>query len=160
MLIPEQISEFHKLKKLFDENEIPMICNLLRGPYKNKTYPEAYSNKELDLAKSCQSQLPFIHDYQSFSKSPYGSRCVAGKWGFQMEYDGTILNCVYSRQKLGNIFDDKLLVYDESCFCDAKKCESQVMIGMMENVTKKFKMEQNMHTFKKRNNDGFHPLLD
>lgn len=154
VLIPEQIREFHLLKaKLADQN-VEMICNVLRGPYQGKTYPDAYTQEEIELVRTCHESTPYVWDYQSLNKSPYGQRCTAGRWGFQLEFDGAMYNCVYSRQKLGNIHDDNVMVYDESCYCDADRCESQCMIGMMDDIAKNYRIDKNMHTFTARNELG------
>lgn len=160
VLIPEQINQFHEIKSYLDKHNIDMTCNLLRGPYKGKMFPKSYTNEELSLAKKCQEQLPFIWKYQSQLDSPYGIRCLAGRLGFQLDFNGDVYNCVYSRQKMGNINNNKLFLYSENCFCDASKCESQVMISMMKNVYKKNLLKKNMHTFAKRKKEGEHPVIE
>lgn len=159
VLIPDQLERFRSYRETLQDLGVPMICNMLRGPYRGKTYPEAYSAEEYELAKSCHDKMPFVFDYQSHEKNPYGIRCVSGRWGFQLEFDGTVYNCDFARQRLGSIFDDKLMARSENCFCTATKCESQVMIGMIEDVAANYKMEGNMHYFTKRTKKGVNPLL-
>ncbi|MCB1190626.1 MAG: radical SAM protein [Leptospiraceae bacterium] len=159
VLIPEQIREFHNLKAMFASRNVNMICNVLRGPYNGKIYPEAYTEEEIEMVRTCHDSTPYVWDYQSLSKSPYGQRCTAGRWGFQLEFDGSIYNCVYSRQKLGNIYDDKVMLYNESCYCDADRCESQCMIGMMDHMAQNYRIEKNMHTFVVRDVPGKNIVL-
>ena len=154
VLIPEQIAEFHNMKAILASRNVEMICNVLRGPYQGKTYPDAYTKEELDLVRTCHDSTPYVWDYQSLTKSPYGQRCTAGRWGFQLEFDGSIYNCVYSRQKLGSIYDNEVMLYDENCYCDADRCESQCMIGMMEHMAKNYTIDKNMHTFTARTTPG------
>jgi MoaA/NifB/PqqE/SkfB family radical SAM enzyme len=159
VLIPDQLERFRFYREILQSIGVPMICNMLRGPFRGKVYPEAYSPEEYALAKSCHDKTPFVFDFQSHEKNPYGIRCVSGRWGFQLEFDGTVYNCDFARQRLGSIFDSKLMVRSENCFCTAIKCESQVMIGMIEDVATNYKMEGNMHYFTKRSEKGANPLL-
>jgi len=159
VLIPDQLEQFRSYRKTIEGLGVPMICNMLRGPYRGKMYPEAYSPEEYELAKSCHDKTPFVFDYQAHDKSPYGIRCVSGRWGFQLEFDGTVYNCDFARQRLGSIYDDRLMARSENCYCTATKCESQVMIGMMENVVSEYRMEGNMHYFSRRTEKGVNPLL-
>ncbi len=159
VLIPGQLDRFYAYRETIQSLKVPMICNVLRGPYHGKDYPEAYSREEYELAKACHDMTPFVWDYQSHEKNPYGIRCVSGRWGFQLEFDGTVYNCDFARQRLGSIYDDKLMVRSANCFCTANRCESQVMIGMIEDVVKDYKMEGNMHYFFMRADKGIHPLL-
>ena len=159
VLIPEQIGEFHNMKATLASKNVEMICNVLRGPYKGKIYPDAYTEEELELVRTCHDSTPYVWDYQSLTKSPYGQRCTAGRWGFQLEFDGSIYNCVYSRQKLGSIYDNEVMLYDENCFCDADRCESQCMIGMMGHMAENYIIDKNMHTFKARTTPGKNIVL-
>ena len=136
-----------------------MICNVLRGPYEGKIYPEAYSDEEFKAARSCHSHTPYMWDYQSHEQSPFNKRCVSGRWGFQVDFDGTVYNCPYSRQKLGNIFDESLMVYDENCHCTSTVCESQCVLSMLGEITENYRMNSDSHTFVKRDKKGYHPLL-
>ncbi len=158
VLIPEQLDRFTSFSESMKSLDIQMISNVLRGPFRGKVYPEAYSDEEYAAAHSCHASSPFVWNYQSHEKSPYGMRCVSGRWGFQLEFDGTVYNCDFARQRLGSIYDETLMARTENCFCTADKCESQVMLGMIEDVAAEYKMDGNMHTFTKRSKRGFNPL--
>jgi hypothetical protein len=158
VLIPDQLERFRSFREQINKLGIQMICNVLRGPFRGKVYPESYSSEEHALAKSCHDNTPFIWDFQSHERNPYGVRCVSGRWGFQLEFDGTVYNCDFARQRLGSIFDPALMVRTDNCHCTARKCESQVMIGMIEDVARDYRMDGNMHTYTKRNSKGSNPL--
>jgi MoaA/NifB/PqqE/SkfB family radical SAM enzyme len=159
VLIPDQLERFASFKEKMNSLDIPMICNVLRGPFRGKMYPESYSPEEFELARSCHSETPFTWKFQSHESNPYGIRCTAGRWGFQLDFDGTVYNCDFARQRLGSIHDDTLMVRTDNCHCTANKCESQVMIGMIEDVARDYRMEGNMHTFRKRAQVGFNVLV-
>ena len=161
VLIPDQTKDFYKYKTLLAEIDVPLISNILRGPFRDKMYPEAYTEEEINTAKECQSEIPFIYAYQSHEKNPYGIRCVAGHWTFHLEFDGTVYDCDFARQRLGSIHDDKLMLRSKNCFCTATECESQVMISFMEDVVKDYRVQGNMHHFDKRKDGevGEHPYL-
>ena len=161
VLTPEQIHDFSKYKTILNARGIPLISNILRGPFRDKVYPEAYSEEEIKKARQCQSEIPFIYEYQSHEKNPYGIRCVSGRWAFHLEFDGTVYNCDFARQKLGSIYDEKLMVRTENCYCTATECESQVMISFIEDVVRDYRVQGNMHHFDKRpgNQIGEHPYL-
>lgn len=161
VLTPEQIKDFPKYKKMLNELGIPLISNILRGPYQGKNYPESYLERDLKNARQYQSEIPFVNDFQSRDKSPYGVKCITGRWAFHLEFDGTIYNCDYAREKIGSIYDDKVMLRTKNCFCTATECDSQVMIGFMEEVAKKYKVQRSMHHFDIRTTGelGEHPYV-
>ena len=141
---------------------IPMTSNVLRGPYRGKMYPEAYTAEQYEQVRRCYGENPFIYDSQSHLMNPYGKRCTAGRYAFQLEFDGTLYDqCQFSRQRLGSIYDDTLPVRSANSFCTARKCESQTTIGFQEDVVARYRMQGSLHHFAQRTADeiGLHPFL-
>jgi len=150
VLTPSQIADFTGYRQILRNHGIPMTSNILRGPFRGKMYPEAYTRDELATIRAFYDEAPFIYDYQSHLKDPFGSRCTSGRYVFHLEFDGTLYNCHFARQRLGSIYDQKLMVRRENGFCTARKCESQTTIGVREDVVRRYRMAGNMHYFAPR----------
>jgi MoaA/NifB/PqqE/SkfB family radical SAM enzyme len=150
VLTPDCLENFNWYREMIKARGIPVAGHILRGPYRGKMYPEAYSEEEIAKARSCCDDAPFIYDYMSHALNPFGNRCTSGRYGFFMEYDGNVYNCHFARQKMGSIFDPVLWVRDENGFCTSQVCECQTTIGFQEKIDSQFITKNSLHHFEKR----------
>lgn len=150
VLTPDQLLRFEEYRSRINGVGVPMTMNILRGPYRGKVYPEAYTEEELKKVHECFKERPFIYDSQSHELNPYGSRCSSGRSGFYMEFDGSLYNCHFAFQRFGSVYDELLMVRAENGYCTATKCESQTTIGWREDVAKEYIMQGSLHHFIKR----------
>jgi len=149
VLAPGQIEQFKGYQKLVHALGIPTTSNVLRGPFKGKVYPEAFSPEEMELIDSCYDENSFIFDSQSHLKNPYGIECVSGRKGFELLFDGTLINCGFARNRFGSIFDDTLMIRKENSACTASECECQTLIGWQVDVERKFKVQRTLQHYVK-----------
>jgi MoaA/NifB/PqqE/SkfB family radical SAM enzyme len=163
VLTPNQLELYDTLRRRLDEYGVDMICNLLRGNFEGKFYPRDYTEEELALARRCHDRTQWMWDFQSYENNPYGRECVSGRYGFNVDFDGTVLNCDFARNRLGSIFDEALWVRSRNSFCTSNVCECQPKIGMISDFAKTFKMQGNFHSFDRRSHtidaDDANPLL-
>ena len=150
VLAPEQIENFKWYRSQIHAIGIPTTSNVLRGPYKGKIYPEAFTKKELKLIEDCYDENSYIFDSQSHLNSPYGKECLSGKEGFELLFDGTLINCGFARNRFGSIYDDKLYIRKSNGFCTAHKCECQTLIGWQKDVADKFEVQRTLQHYKKK----------
>lgn len=161
VLTPEQLPHFHVYRSKFSDLGVTMVANLFRGKYKDKTYPDNFTEKELKIIREyLNDDLPFIFNYQSHFLNPFGNKCTAGRYIFFMEYDGSIYNCNFARERLGSIYDDVLYLFDENCYCTVTKCECKWTIPLQEHIVKDYVGIGNIHEFKRRKSSeqGYHPF--
>ena len=126
-----------------------MTSNVLRGAYRGKFYPRDFTPEEMQIVETCYDENSYIFDSQSHYRNPYGIECISGRLGFYLEFDGVLFNCHFARQRLGSVYDDKLMVRSENCFCTAQKCESQTTIGWQADVHRRFQVQRTLHHYVK-----------
>ena len=151
VLTPGQIEKFKDYQKLIFALGIPTTSNVLRGPFKGKIYPEAFTPQEMELIQNCYDENSFVFDSQSHVKNPYGIECVSGRKGFELLFDGTLINCGFARNRFGSIFDDTLMIRKENSFCTASQCECQTLIGWQVDVERKFEMQRTLQHYVRKN---------
>lgn len=161
VLTPYQIEAFPEYRRIFAENGIYMTANLFRGKWQDKLYPESYTAEELRTVGKYLEQTPFIYEYQSHIFSPYGNKCTAGRYAFNVTYDGRVFPCYFVAEQLGSIFDAELPVYDENLICSARICECKWTIPLQEHIVENYVSVGNVHEILKRpgNDKGTHPFL-
>jgi MoaA/NifB/PqqE/SkfB family radical SAM enzyme len=153
VVTPDQLPRFDEYRSSIIGVGVPMTMNILRGPYRGKIYPEAYTQEELKKVRECFNEIPFIYDSQSHELNPYGGKCTSGRSGFYLEFDGSLYNCHFAFQRFGSIYDESLMVRAQNGYCTATKCESQTTIGWREDVVNKYIMQDTLHHFIKREQD-------
>tara|TARA_B100000965_G_C19589184_1_gene757165 strand:+ start:546 stop:1967 length:1422 start_codon:yes stop_codon:yes gene_type:complete len=151
VLTPEQIKNFKWYRSQIHAIGVPTTSNVLRGPYKGKIYPEAFTKEELELIEDCYDENSYIFDSQSHFNSPYGKECLSGKEGFELLFDGNLINCGFARNRFGSIYDDKLYIRKSNSFCTACKCECQTLIGWQKDVADKFEVQRTLQHYVKKN---------
>jgi len=161
VLVPSQIPDFPRYRKIFADHGIVMTANLFRGTWKEMAYPESYTKYELEIIKEYLADLPFIYDYQSHTLSPYGNRCTAGRFALNINFDGSIFPCYFVAQRLGSVFDDALNIYEENFICTSRVCECKWTIPLQEHIVEEYKGLGNVHGIRKRKDNikGVHPFV-
>ena len=161
VLAPGQFRDFPKYKRMFDKLGILLTANIFRGSFNGAEYPEAFEPEELSLMKEYLSFEPFIFDYQTHQKNPYGMKCVAGRYCVYIKMDGTVYNCPFALEKIGSIFDSELNAYSENCVCTANACECQWSIGLLEDIVMDYKRPKHFFGYEPRpeGETGTHPFL-
>jgi MoaA/NifB/PqqE/SkfB family radical SAM enzyme len=147
VLTPDQVHLYPKYRSSIFALDIPMTSNVLRGPFRGKIYPEAFTDDEMAIVKLCYDENSYIFDSQSHYRNPYGLECVSGRVGFYLEYDGSLYNCHFARQKIGSVYDEKLMARTQNGYCTATKCESQTTIGWQAEIALKFGVQRTMHHY-------------
>ena len=150
VLAPGQIEDFKEFRKQIHSIGVPTTSNVLRGPYKGKVYPEAFSKEELELISDCYDENSYIFDSQSHLHSPYGKECLSGKEGFELLFDGTLINCGFARNRFGSIYDEELYIRKSNSYCTGKKCECQTLIGWQVDVAKEFEVQRTLQHYIKK----------
>ena len=150
VLAPYQISEYMRYKNFFEEREVPVTCNLFRGTYKGKVYPESYTQEEWSLAKENMSDIPYYYEFQSRLADPFGRLCTAGRHAINMEADGSVYPCYFVRTKFGSIFDDQLFLLDEDIECSSHICECKWSIPLQRELVSGYRHVGNIHQIVKR----------
>ncbi|MBN2776020.1 MAG: radical SAM protein [Bacteroidales bacterium] len=92
-----------------------------RGTYKNKTYPQAYKNSELDLIKSFSqddTEIKIALNKLNF----YGYYCDAGNRYFGLKQNGDLIRCFTLSKKIGNLFTGDFPKKLESHPCISHQC--------------------------------------
>jgi len=147
VLTPDQVHSYPMYRSRISDLEIPMTSNVLRGPFRGKVYPEAFTEDEMAIVKLCYDENSYIFDSQSHYRNPYGLECISGRVGFYLEYDGALYNCHFARQKIGSVYDEKLMARTQNGYCTATKCESQTTIGWQADIARQFEVQRTMHHY-------------
>jgi organic radical activating enzyme len=95
---PPILKDLETYRRLFAENELVLVSAPYIGEYDNKTYPEAYSQEELDLI-NCDTE---------FLRSSYnwkGQPCIAGYNNGVVNSKNDVICCINIKEKIGNIYD-------------------------------------------------------
>lgn len=149
ILSPDQIDKWHTYQARFAKHGIQMTANVFKGKHQGKTYPEAYTPEQLEIIRDIFKTRPYIFKYMSGTSSR-GVSCTAGRDFIKVEPDGTVLNCQFARVKMGNIFDDDLMVYSNVRPCTTNWCECHWNIGFMEENVRRFRRTRSIFRYEER----------
>ena len=122
---PEQVHDIPRYKEIFDRNGIHFSVLTFWGEYKNKKYPESYTDEELSII------YPELEKRagEKFQTKPFitkGKLCNAGFTYAIIHPDGEILRCgggswKGENIKLGNLFG-KIELWNEPKPCHSQYC--------------------------------------
>ena len=91
---PEILKEADYYKEFFLKQGIEFEFDHFHGEYDGKQYPEAYTEKELEL-------IGFKNESVHY---PFGKLCNAGYNVAEVDKDGEIHTCLQLREYLGNVY--------------------------------------------------------
>jgi MoaA/NifB/PqqE/SkfB family radical SAM enzyme len=121
---PTLIKDVERYKKYFLKNNIEIIFIPYLGYYKGKLYPEAYTEKDIEI-------FNFKKDIRK-TFSNLGEVCTAGYQYIYVLPEGKIQKCSGFKNQIGNIyesikFDDKLVKCPfKICTCPLKKFNTRM----------------------------------
>lgn len=141
VMTPDTLAHFERTAQLFAEIDIPLIPKALRGWYRGRWYPQAYTGAERDQFRHLSGRiremawfsrrLPFrnnptvnpLIDAEYLDGFPEfgGMLCAAGRLMVSIGYDGRVFRCG-ERTLLGNIFERRLTLFSEDRPCDDHYC--------------------------------------
>ena len=139
---PPLIKEMDTIFKEFADKEIYILPRAFTGIFKNKRYPESYTEEE-------SKKLEFYNQIYEKNKKPnsikiikkdtsiktnkgknrfygelsfQGAPCLAGSKHIVIHENGEVMKCFSNNSSLGNIFKGKINLFDKPQICDSKKC--------------------------------------
>ena len=122
---PEYIDQMLKLKSKFEEVSLRVGFFPFVGAYKDRSFPEEYSAKELEIVR----ELPGWHKSENNGEirlpRTKGMLCYAGVKTIYVNPSGEIRRCMPVNQIIGNVFDNEfsLLKKPEPCPVEICNCE-------------------------------------
>lgn len=134
---PEVLSQVDKTIALTETVGFIPIPKLLRGPYKGRLYPQAYSASEratfIQFAARAQESydstlqdLPYVFGDEKYVEGIpafTGRMCGAGSEFIRLEADGKIYRCeVKESNYLGNILNNSFVPRTVKTPCDSEYC--------------------------------------
>ena len=120
--LPETLNRMEEDLLMFEKLGIEVFALMLRGKYKGKIYPEAYTQEALDLI------YRFVLDKETESCAAfgelnfYGHYCEAGQNYFFMNQYGDVSRCTTLHKKMGNLFENNFVPYPKPRVCTATHC--------------------------------------
>jgi len=116
---PPLLKESDKYKRFFLEKGIELTFSPYHGKYKEKFYPDSYSEKERKIFSLTEKN---INQYYQ-----YGKLCNAGYNVGIIQPDGDIRYCFFINKSLGNIYEG-IKFNDKLIRCPFKLCNCPVNI--------------------------------
>lgn len=119
---PIQVEQIPEIDKNFKERGFNLRVNGFWGEYENRNYPGQYTQRELEVL------MPYLGDayrisYNLKGESPKGKLCNSGYRRCMIGVDGAVTRCKSSPEnKLGNILDGNLKLFDGPLSCDKEFC--------------------------------------
>jgi hypothetical protein len=114
---PKRMHKKELWAEFFRKRGITFRYTPFSGSFKDKIFPEAYSEKEkaeLGLQrKDWIAQLPMIIPYRNF----YGIPCLAGFLRWDLTADGVIRRCLYDNQPLESVYEKPMPCRVKNCGC-------------------------------------------
>jgi len=140
VMTPKAVETFPVVFKYFDSHGVPLIPKVMRGKFKGKVYPAAYSNGEKTiileyLIEAQQKHAKVIEKMAEpptidmFSDSRFlnssmdykGKMCGSGFNFVVILPDGTVRRC-QSKRRLGNILLKNVVLMNAPKPCDTSYC--------------------------------------
>lgn len=130
---PPLLEEVDKYKKNFKEKGIELTFNPFNGEYNKKIYPQAYTEKEIEIFGLDETYINYF--YQK------GKICNAGYNVGLVSITGDIQPCHLINKNMGNIykeikFSDKVIKCPfEFCFCPMKNYDDYLFKKAIEETS-------------------------
>ncbi len=141
VMTPAAFPEFPRVEQSFTALGVPLIPKAIRGPYRGRWYPQAYTKTErtlfrwyselTELTWRASSRLPdrlgstvnplLDRDYLDGLPDFTGIPCSAGRSFVSIRYDGVILRCG-ENTVVGNLLERRLDLFSEDRPCDDEYC--------------------------------------
>ncbi len=115
VLHPQLIERFVKDFEYFQAAGIKLVPKPYKGIYKEKIYPEAYSEREKKLLSEYNTE------FQIYPFNSLGIKCNAGRTLIRMDENGIFKRCVSEPTELGDVYKGVKL-YDSAKACKVKQC--------------------------------------
>ena len=119
---PPQMGKIDIFRKRFEEAGINFALAAFWGQYENKTYPESYTQQEIEYIR------PFLGDidrivYHLKGESPKGKLCNAGYKYAVVQADGKVIRCGQLADKIiSNLMDEDFHLLNKPEPCEADCC--------------------------------------
>jgi len=110
---PKIVNSVENIIQFANENSINLTFAPFYGNYEGKTYPESYSQSEIELFGISQSQIACF--------AQKGNICNAGFNAAVVFSNGNIYPCHQIKTKIGNIYEGFSFA-DKLIECPSKKC--------------------------------------
>jgi len=138
LIYPAIVNHFPELFEELKSEGIILYPKAMKGLYRHRSYPSAYTCEEKSLlfsyaAKSLEHEdaddffTSFFYRDTEFSASDLsftGQPCLAGSGFVIVESNGDVTRCMDIRENLGNLFKGSLTLRNGPSPCTAKKCTS------------------------------------
>lgn len=130
VVYPDMLDQYKNDFEYLHSKGLKLISSkLFHGEYNGKTYPEAYSESELnDLTKymSSEIEMPEYIKYTHFK----GMNCSTGRKMLSLLPNGNLERCLSDKTPLGNFFTGKykLPLFDKKCITEICTCPYQAML--------------------------------
>ncbi|QDU84198.1 Radical SAM superfamily protein [Planctomycetes bacterium Pla163] len=160
ILTPGQFELFPVYRYIARQHGIAMTCNVFKGEFEGKSYPDAYTEADHARIEEFFADRPLVHHYMSGAPSR-GVACHAGQDALEVHpVTGQVLNCPFAQEKMGSIWDDDFQIRTKPSACSTDWCQCHWTIGLMAEVTKKFKRTRAIFDFEAREPGevGEHPF--
>lgn len=111
---------------------------VFKGVYDKKRYPDSYSESERQIVRSLSGVYTMTEPYLAGETSYKGQLCNAGVVGIKVDVKGNIQRCATVQQKLGNLFDETLVLPSAPYGCPAHRvlvvseCKSRLVVSQLD----------------------------
>ncbi len=127
---PPQMARIDMFRKRFEENGINFALAAFWGEYRDKRYPESYTQEEIEFIR------PFLGDidriiYHLKGESPKGKLCNAGYKYAVIQADGKVIRCGQLADKIiSNFLCEDFHLLDKAEPCEAEHCPCNEYVNL------------------------------
>lgn len=127
VMYPPVIHRFPAIYEKFKQEGFTLEARAFRGNYEGKTYPHDYTEEERKIFYDCiPSEIDRAASFEPLSF--LGVPCTAGKNLVRIRPDGSITRCPHDNEILGNMFEGKMNLHEETKKCAVPFCKCTLAI--------------------------------
>lgn len=124
---PPLLGEMEKIKAECDANMISFIVQPFRGIFRGRTYPESYTQKEVEIIRTYASSFSIneiLLDYHLNKGSKHNVLCRMGQMYAKIYACADVYRCeAIEGTKIGNLLEDQdFKLLDEAAPCEKFPC--------------------------------------